>query len=111
MSDGTEGTGMRARSEGAIGELAQALLENPILSQALGGALGVGERAIQVQRGAMSALDVPSAESIDQLGRRIRALGDRLESIEDTLDAMRSDLSAVRAKLEAEAKGTDPATI
>ena len=56
MSDGS--AGFRARGEEAIGDLAQALLENPLFSQALGKALGAGERAAQAQRAALGALDV-----------------------------------------------------
>lgn len=97
---------IRSRSEGAIGELAQALIDNPLFGQALGGALGLGERAIQAQRGAMHALDVPSAESIEQLGKRIRSLSERMETIEDSLDAIRSDLRAIRKSVDVGAAGS-----
>ena len=42
MEDDTNG--IRARGEEALGDLAQALLENPLFSQALGRALGAGEQ-------------------------------------------------------------------
>ena len=41
-----DGSGIRARGEEALGDLAQALLENPLFSQALGRALGAGEKAV-----------------------------------------------------------------
>jgi hypothetical protein len=91
MSDGTGG--IRARGEEAVADLAQALLENPLFSQALGKALGAGERAAQAQRAALGALDVPSAGDVERLSRRVRALSDRLEAVEDAVDALRRDLA------------------
>lgn len=91
MSEGT--TGIRARGEEAVADLAQALLENPLFSQALGKALGAGERAAQAQRAALGALDVPSAGDVERLNRRVRALSDRLEAVEDALDSLRRDLA------------------
>jgi hypothetical protein len=88
MSDG-----IRARGEEAVADVAQALLENPLFSQALGKALGAGERAAQAQRAAMGALDVPSAADVERLSRRVRALSDRLEAVEDAVDALRRDLA------------------
>lgn len=83
--------GLRGRSEEAVGDLAQALLENPLFSQALGKALGAGERAAQAQRVALGVLDVPSAGEVERLSRRVRALSDRIEALEDSLDAIRRD--------------------
>jgi hypothetical protein len=87
MSDGQ--AGIRARGEEAIGDLAQALLENPLFSQALGKALGAGERAAQAQKAALGALDVSSAGDVERLQRRVRALSDRVEALEDELDSLR----------------------
>ena len=91
MSEGTGG--IRARGEEAIGDLAQALLENPLFSQALGKALGAGERAAQAQKAALGALDVSSASDLERLNRRVRALPDRVEALEDELDATRRELA------------------
>ena len=90
------GGGFRARGEEAIGDLAQALLENPLFSQALGKALGAGERAAQAQRAALGALDVPSAGDLERLSRRVRALSDRVEALEDALDDSRRELAKAR---------------
>lgn len=98
MSDGNEG--IRARGEEAVGDLAQALLENPLFSQALGKALGAGEKAAQAQRAALGALDVSSASDLERLGRRVRALSDRVGALEDELDAARRELSRLRADRE-----------
>lgn len=88
------GGGIRQKGEEAVGDLAQALLENPLFSQALGKALGAGERAAQAQRAALGALDVPSAADVERLSRRIRALSDRIEALEDSLDELQSRAAA-----------------
>ena len=95
MSD--EAGGIRSRSEEVIGDLAQSLLENPLFSQALGKALGAGERAAGAQRAALNAIDVPSAGDLERLSRRVRALSDRIEVLEDELDRLRRDRGAARS--------------
>jgi septal ring factor EnvC (AmiA/AmiB activator) len=82
--------------EDAIGDVAQALLENPILNSALSTALGAGERAMQAQRSAMEALNLPAASDIDRLERRLRAISDRVEELEDRLDDLGADVAALR---------------
>ena len=86
MSDG-----IRQQGEKAVGDLAQALLENPLFAQALGKALGAGEKAAQAQRAALGALDVPSASDLERLNRRVRALSDRIEVLEDSIDRIQRD--------------------
>lgn len=83
------GEGIRSRGEAMIGGLAQSLLENPLFSQALGKALGAGERAAGAQRAALNAIDVSSAGDVERLARRVRALSDRVEALEDDLDRLR----------------------
>jgi chromosome segregation ATPase len=95
-----ERSGIRARGEEAIGDLAQALLENPVFSQALGKAFEAGERAVQAQRSAMTALNVPSGDDVERLERRLRSLSDRVEAIEDRLDDALADLAAMRGRIE-----------
>jgi uncharacterized Ntn-hydrolase superfamily protein len=90
MSDTAEsGGGIRSRGEEVIGDLAQSLLENPLFSQALGKALGAGERAAGAQRAALNAIDVSSAGDLERLTRRVRALSDRVEALEDEVDRLR----------------------
>ena len=48
-----EQDGLRARAEQALGELAQALVENPTLHDAFTAALGAREKAIEAQQAAM----------------------------------------------------------
>ena len=97
-----DGDGLKARGEEALGEVAQALLENPLFSQALGRALGAGERAMQVQKSALGAIDVASAADVDRVSRRVRSLSDRLEAVEDALDDLRDELKAMRRASAAE---------
>ena len=89
--------------EDALGELAQSLLESPIFSQAVAGALGAGERALQAQRSAMSALSIPSASDLERIERRLRSLSDRLEELEDRIDDVARQASVLRKRLDAAA--------
>jgi hypothetical protein len=91
--------GIRARGEEALGDLAQALLDNPVFSQALGKAFGAGERAVAAQRSALGALNLPSGADLERLERRLRSLSDRLELIEDRLDEVGDDLVALRRQV------------
>ena len=94
--DEAEDSGLRARGEEALGELAQALLDNPLFNSAVGRALGAGERAVQAQRSAMGAVGVASNTEVDRLERRLRALSARLEEMEDRLDDVVEELASLR---------------
>jgi chromosome segregation ATPase len=94
--------GLRARSEEAIADLANALIESPVFSNALSAALGAGERASQAQKAAMGAVGLPSADELARLERRLRSLSDRLEAVEDQLDQVGRDVGAMRRKITAE---------
>jgi TolA-binding protein len=93
--------GLRSRSSDAVGDLANALLENPLFEQALATALGMGEKAAQAQKRAMDAVGLPSADEVGRLERRIRSLSDRLEGLEDQLDQMAREVGALRGQLAA----------
>jgi hypothetical protein len=99
------------RGEEAIGDVAQALLENPIFNQALAAALGAGEKAVNAQRSAMGALNLPSAADVERLERRMRAISERVETIEDRLDEVARDLVATRRQSEAETVPRDQAAL
>jgi hypothetical protein len=101
-------SGLRARGEEAVGELAQALLENPLFNSALGHALGAGEAAASAQRSAMSALNLASASDIERLEQRLRSLSGRLEEIEDRLDNVADELSSLRGRVGAAGARTGP---
>ena len=81
--------GLRARSEHAIGELAQALLDSQVLENAVTAAFGAREKALEAQQAAMAALNLPSAGDVERLERRLRSLSQRLEEVEDELDRLR----------------------
>jgi len=92
-----DGSGIRARGEEALGDLAQALLENPLFSQALGRALGAGEKAVQAQKTALGALDLASAGDVERLVRRIRSLSDRVEELEDLVDNLEREVDRIKS--------------
>jgi predicted RNase H-like nuclease (RuvC/YqgF family) len=94
--------GLRARSEQAIGEFAQALLESQVLENAVAAAFGAREKALEAQQAAMSALNLPSAGDVERLERRLRSLSQRLEEVEDQVDRVARDLSEIRRQLAAD---------
>jgi chromosome segregation ATPase len=94
--DDLEQDGLRARSEQALGELAQALVDNPTLHNAITAALGAREKAIEAQQAAMSALNLPSATDVERLERRLRSFSQRLEDVEEAIDDLSRDLGALR---------------
>ena len=94
--------GLRARSEQAIGEFAQALLDSQVLENAVAAAFGAREKAVEAQQAAMSALNLPSAGDVERLERRVRSLSQRLEEVEDQIDRVVRDLSEIRRQHAAE---------
>ncbi|HSS33433.1 MAG TPA: hypothetical protein VLL27_09160 [Solirubrobacterales bacterium] len=99
--------GLRARSEQAIGELAQALIDNPTLHNAISAAFGAREKAIEAQQAAMSALNLSSATDLERLERRLRSFSQRLEEVEEQIDDLSREIGALRrevAKKPASAK-------
>ena len=103
MQDSEEMSGIRAKGEEAVGELAQALLENPVFNSALARALGAGERAMAAQRSAMGALNVASGSDVERLEQRLRSLSARLEAIEDRVDEIAGEVFALARRA-----GSDP---
>ena len=97
---------LRARSEQAIGELAQTLVDSPALHNALSAAFGAREKAIEAQQAAMSALNLYSATDLERLERRLRSFSERLEEVEEQIDELSRQMGALRR--EAAKNGTDP---
>ncbi len=93
---------LRARSEQAIGELAQALLDSNVLENAVAAAFGAREKALDAQHAAMAALNLPSAGDVERLERRLRSLSQRLEEVEDQVDRATREVSALRRQIAAE---------
>ena len=108
MSDaGNAAKSLRERLGGSteerLGRALSELLENPLLTGAIGRAFDAREKAAQAQEVAMGALNLPSAADIERLTRRLRAVSHRLEGIEDGVDRLDRALapSGVEARLSA----------
>jgi chromosome segregation ATPase len=99
MTDDEKGFRERITRSGedAIGKLASDLLENPIVTAAIGRVFEARERASQAQAVAFGALNLPSAADLERLTRRVRSLSQRLESIEDGVDKLDRRLGALSA--------------
>jgi len=70
-------------TEERLGKALSDLLDNPLLTGAIGRAFDAREKATQAQEVAMGALNIPSAADMERLTRRLRSLSHRLEGIED----------------------------
>jgi hypothetical protein len=70
-------------TEDRLGKALSDLLDNPLLTGAIGRAFDAREKATQAQEVAMGALNLPSAADVERLTRRLRSLSHRLEGIED----------------------------
>lgn len=93
---------LRTRSEQAIGELAQALLDSNVFENAVSAAFGAREKAQEAQQAAMAALNLPSAGDVERLERRLRSLSQRLDEVEDELDRATREIGGLRRQLRAE---------
>jgi hypothetical protein len=96
-------------TEDRLGKALGELLENPLLTGAIGRAFDAREKAAQAQEVAMGALNLPSAADIERLTRRLRSVSHRLEGIEDGVDRLdralspsgvEERLSAIEAQLQ-----------
>jgi hypothetical protein len=108
MSDGSSvAKSLRDRFSGTteerLGRALSDLLENPLLTGAIGRAFDAREKASQAQEVAMGALNIPSAADIERLTRRLRSVSHRLEGIEDGVDQLNRAFSpaGVEARLSA----------
>ena len=101
----TDPEGIRERAqkagEQAVGDLAQALLENPLFSQAVSAGFAARDKALGAQHAAMGALNLPSASEVERLERRLRSLSQRLETVEEQVDRIARDVGAIRRAQEA----------
>jgi hypothetical protein len=90
-------------TEDRLGKALSELLENPLLTAAIGRAFDAREKASQAQELAMGALNIPSAADIERLTRRLRSISHRLEGIEEGVHQMSRALNpaAVEARLTA----------
>jgi hypothetical protein len=97
-------------TEDRLGRALSDLLENPLLTSALGRAFDARDKAAQAQEVAMGALNLPSAADIERLTRRLRSVSYRLEGIEDGVGRLdravasggvEARLSAIEEQLQA----------
>jgi hypothetical protein len=107
LSEQTENTGadglrgqIKRQGEDALGQIAQQLMESPLVHKALAGAFDAREKAVQAQEAAMGALNLPSAADLERLTRRVRSLSQRLEGIEDGVDRVDERLAALQASAQ-----------
>lgn len=95
------------QGEEALGKLAQDLLQNPVVHGTISTVFETRERAARVQEVAMGALNLPSANDLARLTRRLRSVSQRIEGLEDGLDRIIDRLDQMRptddftARLEA----------
>jgi hypothetical protein len=92
-----------ARGESALGDLAQLLVENPWMNQALHLAFGVRERASEAGTAVIRNLNLPTGHDVDRIARRLRSLSERLEEVEDTLDRLSRELAELRREQDSAA--------
>ncbi|HMD52298.1 MAG TPA: hypothetical protein VKG62_06230 [Solirubrobacteraceae bacterium] len=92
-----------SNTEDRLGKALSELLENPLLTGAIGRAFDAREKASQAQEVALGALNIPSAADIERLTRRLRSVSNRLEGIEDGVDRLDRALTpgSVEARLAA----------
>jgi glycosyltransferase A (GT-A) superfamily protein (DUF2064 family) len=102
--------GLRARSEQAIGEIAQALLDSQVLENAVAAAFGAREKALEAQHAAMTALNLPSAGDLERLERRLRSFSQRLDEVEDEVDRVAREIGGVRRELAADRRAAEAET-
>lgn len=95
---------LQSGSEEALGKLAQELLENPLITGAIGRAFDAREKAVQAQEVAFNALNLPSAADIERLTRRVRSVSQRLEGIEDGVDRLDDRLASLSGAAALEAR-------
>jgi chromosome segregation ATPase len=84
--------------EDAIGRLASDLLENPLVTAAIGRVFEAREKAVQAQAAAWGALNLPSAADLERLTRRLRSVSQRLEGLEDGVDKLDRRLGGLAAQ-------------
>jgi len=85
-------------TEERLGKALSDLLENPLLTGAIGRAFDAREKAVQAQELAMGALNLPSAADIERLTRRLRSVSLRLEGIEEGVDRLDRTMSPTGAE-------------
>ena len=81
-------------TEDRLGKALSDLLENPLITGAIGRAFDAREKASQAQEVAMGALNIPSSTDVERLTRRLRTVSQRLEGIEDAVARLERSLAS-----------------
>jgi hypothetical protein len=89
-----------SRGESSLGDLAQILVENPWMHQALQVAFGVRERASEAGTAVIRNLNLPTGNDVDRLARRLRSLSERLEEVEDAVDRLTREVAELRSQVD-----------
>jgi len=89
---------LSGNTEERLGRALSDLLDNPILTGAIGRAFDAREKAVQAQEVAMGALNIPSAADIERLTRRLRSVSLRLEGIEEGVDRLEGVIASPAAE-------------
>ncbi|HLH14678.1 MAG TPA: hypothetical protein VKV16_07785, partial [Solirubrobacteraceae bacterium] len=92
--------GSGGSTEERLGRALSDLLENPLLTGAIGRAFDAREKAVQAQEVAMGALNLPSAADIERLTRRLRSVSLRLEGIEEGIERVDRALAGAGERAE-----------
>jgi hypothetical protein len=95
--------GHSGAAQDKLGRALSDLLENPLVTGAIGRAWGAREKAAQAQEIWMGALNLPSAADIERLTRRLRAVSQRLEGVEDGVQRLGRSIvqnTAIEARLQ-----------
>lgn len=74
------------RGEDTLLKVAETVLENAAVGNAVQAVFDAREKATQAQEAAMEALNLPSATDLQRIARRLRSVSDRLEDVEDGID-------------------------
>jgi tetrahydromethanopterin S-methyltransferase subunit G len=101
---GMSGSERSASTQERLGRALSDLLENPLVTGAIGRATGAREKAAQAQELWMGALNLPSASDIERLTRRLRSVSQRLEGVEDGMQRLGRSLvqgTGIEARLDA----------
>ena len=77
-----------------VEKVAQDLLGSRVVIGALQKAFAARETATKVQTATLEALNLPTAQDLQALARRVRSLSQRLEGIEDGVDRVEDAVGA-----------------
>lgn len=78
-------------------QLAHSLVQHPVIRSAVHRGFEARDQALKVQAAVLAALNLPSADELDNVASRIKSLSQRLESLEDAVDRVDQNLRRLAA--------------